>query len=285
MKTMLQTGIFFHYQQGNRLQDFPQALGTLLSRENVFLYDANYPSKPASEYDLTTIPIELIYRVHTPAMVEQVREFGQFDGALFSVSGTVAAATRIWKGEIDNAFVFTGYGDHHAGTDFFGGGCYFNGAAVAIRELQQRFEARKFAIIDTDAHHGDGTWDIFKDDQDVQYICLCSGRDAETNHKINVRVPSQLDDQAYLHLLSGRLGKVAAFRPELIFWNWGYDGTRGEYADMGLTPGLHARLAAVLQNAAGRICSGRLITVLCGGSRRDLARKLIPGIIEVLARE
>lgn len=285
MKTVLRTGIFFHYQQGERLRDFPQALGSLLSKENVFVYDANYPSKPASNYDLAPVPIELIYRVHTPAMVERVKDSGQFDGALFSVSGTVAAATRIWTGEIDNAFVFTGYGDHHAGADFFGGGCYFNGAAIAIRELQQRFQARKFSIMDTDAHHGDGTWDIFEKDPDVQYICFCSGRDLETNHKVNVEVPSRLDDDAYLRLLTGQLGKVAAFRPEIIFWNWGYDGTRGEYGDMGLSPGLHARIAALLKTAADRTCSGRLIVVLCGGSRRDLAKLLIPGIIEVLAME
>ncbi len=36
---------------------------------------------------------------------------------------------EIWQGKVDNAFVFTGFGDHHAGRNFYGGMCYFNGAA------------------------------------------------------------------------------------------------------------------------------------------------------------
>jgi acetoin utilization deacetylase AcuC-like enzyme len=100
-------------------------------------------------------------------MIRQVKATGAFQGALYSAAGTVAAAIRIWQGEIDNAFVFTGYGDHHAGTSFFGGGCYFNGAAIAIRELRRRFGVKKAAIIDTDAHHGNGTWQIFENDSEV----------------------------------------------------------------------------------------------------------------------
>jgi len=37
------TGIFFHYQQGERLRDFPQALDKILEKDHVFLYDALYP--------------------------------------------------------------------------------------------------------------------------------------------------------------------------------------------------------------------------------------------------
>jgi acetoin utilization deacetylase AcuC-like enzyme len=43
-----------------------------------------------------------------------------------------------------------------------GGACYFNGAAIAIQELRNRFGAGRFVIIDTNAHHGDGTWEILE---------------------------------------------------------------------------------------------------------------------------
>jgi acetoin utilization deacetylase AcuC-like enzyme len=71
----------------------------------------------------------------------------------------------------------------------------------------------------------------------------------------------------------------------MLFWNWGYDGTQGEYGDIGLTPDVHILLANELKTAAKELCQGRLIIVLCGGSRRDLARRLIPDVIIVLARE
>ena len=281
--SMLKTGIFFHYQNGDRLRDFPEALGDVLSRDNVFLYDAFYPLKPASSFDLDAVPIELVTRVHSPRMIDEVRRSGAFEGALLSASGTVAAAIRIWNGEIDNAFVFTGYGDHHAGRDFYGGGCYLNGAAIAIQELRSRFAASRFAIIDTDAHHGDGTWDIFENDPGVLYVCFCSGPSREHNNKVNVQLPWRLTDEDYLGLVKKSLHpRVKAFRPEVIFWNWGYDGTRGEYGDLGLSPDLHVRLAEELKGLAGEVCRSRLIVVLCGGSRRDLARLLIPNVIRVL---
>jgi acetoin utilization deacetylase AcuC-like enzyme len=73
------------------------------------------------------------------------------------------------------------------------------------------------------------------------------------------------------------------FQPEILFWNWGYDGTQGDYGDLGLTENFHISLAKVLKVVADQVLKGRLIVVLCGGSRRDLARYLIPEIIAVLA--
>jgi acetoin utilization deacetylase AcuC-like enzyme len=216
-------------------------------------------------------------------MVEEVKRTGNFEGALLSASGTVRAAERIWTGQIDNAFVFTGYGDHHAGTDFFGGGCYFNGAAIAIRDLRKRFGAKRFSIIDTDAHHGDGTWEIFGKDSDVLYVCLCGNPVREENNKVNIHVPSGVVDEIYLEILKKTIfARLRTFRPEILFWNWGYDGTKGEYGDIGLTPEVHVSLARELRKLAEEICQGRLIIVLCGGSRRNLARYLIPRMIQVL---
>ncbi len=281
---MKRTGIFFHYQYGERLRDFPRALEGILDKDNVFFYDAFYPAKPISSFDLEPIPAELLYRVHTSEMVEQVKRSGAFEGALFSAAGTVAAAIRIWRGEIDNAFIFTGYGDHHAGSHFFGGGCYFNGTAIAIYELRQRFGAGRFAIIDTDAHHGNGTWQIFETDLDLLYVCLCSGPTSEKNNKVNIQLPWSVNDEEYLRLVRENFVRRATrFQPEAIFWNWGYDGTQGEYGDIGLTADFHVQLAGELKRAADEACRGRLIVVLCGGSRRDLARHLIPEIIRVLA--
>ena len=155
---LLGTGIFFFYQKGGRLRDFPEALKGILEQEKVFLYDAFYPLKPLSSFELEPISSELLYRVHSPEMVEEVKLTGNFEGTLFSATGTVRAAEKVCTGEINNAFIFTGFGDHRAGRNFFGGGCYFNGAAIAIQELRNRFGVKRFAIIDTDAHHGDGRY-------------------------------------------------------------------------------------------------------------------------------
>lgn len=280
------TGLFFHYQQGERLRDFPQALEGILDKDNVFLFDAFYPFKPKSSFDLDPIPQEALSRVHSPEMIRRVQLTRDYEGALFSAAGTVAAANRIWSGEITNAFVFTGYGDHHAGSDFYGGGCYFNGAAVAIHDLRAKRGGHRFAILDTDAHHGDGTWELFQRDPEVLFACFCSGSASEENSNLNIRVPYPVDDDVYVDLVRDVIEKkVRPFGPHTLFWNWGYDGTIGEYGDMGLGPHVHVRLANVMKTAADEVCGGRLVVVLCGGSRRDLAASLIPQIIRVLAGE
>ena len=279
----MRTGIFFYYQQGERLKDFPEALEGILEKENVFFYDAYYPSKPQSDFDLTPLPTEALYRIHTREMVERVKATGAYDGAVLSASGTYSAALRICSDEITNAFVFTGYGDHHAGRDHFGGGCYFNGAAIAIRELMAKGLASRFAIVDTDAHHGDGTWELFENDSEVLYLCLCSGPFEELNHNVNLHVSNRISDNDYVEMVEKALHQyVRPFGPQLVFWNWGYDGTVGEYGDIGLAPSCHVEIARLITGTVRERCKGRLIVVLCGGSRRDLASQLIPKITRIL---
>lgn len=126
------TGIFFHYQRGERLKDFPLALEGIIDKDHVMYCDALYDAPPDSIYDIPPVPVSELYKVHSAVMVEQIKQIGVFEGALYSVAGTVLAAEKICSGEITNAFVFTGYGDHHAGKNFYGGGCYFNGAAINL---------------------------------------------------------------------------------------------------------------------------------------------------------
>jgi acetoin utilization deacetylase AcuC-like enzyme len=277
------TGIFFHYQQGERLKDFPQALDQVLEKDDVFLYDAFYPSKPKSSFDVEPIPIETLHKIHSSEMVDRVKATGNFEGALYSAAGTLSAAIKVYSGELINAFVFTGYGDHHAGSNFFGGGCYFNGAAIAIHELQEKFAAKRFAIIDTDAHHGNGTWELFENNPTIFYICFCSANSQEKNRNINIHVGYGVNDSSYLALVREGFEKwVNPFQPEIIFWNWGYDGTIGEYGDIGLTLEFHLQMAREMKKLAHEVCGGRLIIILCGGSRRDYDSFLIPRIIRIL---
>jgi len=168
---MKRTGIFFTYFQGERLKDFPQALEGILDKENVWYYDAVYDSRQGLYY-LEPLSEELLLKVHSLSMVQRVKLTGDYESALYSAGGTVQAAEEIYQGKIDNAFIFTSFGDHHAGRNFYGGMCYFNSAALAITMLRERGVGR-VAIVDTDCHHADGTRDIFGHDRDVLHVCFC----------------------------------------------------------------------------------------------------------------
>jgi acetoin utilization deacetylase AcuC-like enzyme len=57
---------------------------------------------------------------------------------------------------------------HHAGRDFYGGSCYLNNAALAAQRLRD-LGAEMVTIVDVDAHHGNGTQEIFYHRSDVRY--------------------------------------------------------------------------------------------------------------------
>jgi len=276
------TGIFFPYFQGQRLKDFPQSLANILDKENVSYYDALYQSTGVAYY-VKPITEDILLRVHSIDMISKVKKTGDYEAALYSAGGTVQAAEEIAQQRIDNAFIFTSFGDHHAGRNYFGGMCYFNGAALAIAVLRA-IGMRKFAIVDTDSHHGDGTRDIFKQDKEVLHICFCSQDYCDENNNVDVAIPYTITDEAYLQRVRQEfVPHAAAFNPELIFWELGYDATRGEYGDKGLTKDCHLEIAKIIKETADKMCQGRLITILCGGSSRAVATYIIPKIIAHMA--
>ncbi|MFC2035116.1 hypothetical protein ACFLUJ_03220 [Chloroflexota bacterium] len=275
------TGIFFTYFQGERLKDFPQALAGILDKGNIFYHDAVYDSRQGLGY-LQPLSEEMLRKVHPHRMVQEVKLTGDYESALYSAGGTVQAAEEIWQGKFDNAFVFTGFGDHHAGSDFYGGGCYFNGAALAISVLRER-GIRRVVIVDTDCHHADGTRDIFGNDRDVLHICFCSQAYTDKNNNVDIKISYPTSDEEYLARLRREFSpRVIAFKPEYIFWEFGYDTTLGEYGDKGLTRDCHPALAKLIKEVADRSCQSRLITILCGGADRAVATYTIPRIIDYL---
>ena len=57
---------------------------------------------------------------------------------------------------------------HHAGTSFYGGACYLNNAALAAQRLVDR-GLGPVVVLDLDAHHGNGTQQIFYETDAVRY--------------------------------------------------------------------------------------------------------------------
>ncbi len=86
-----------------------------------------------------------------------------------SASSAVAAADAVLAGE-DAAYALCRPSGHHARADRASGFCYVNNAAVAAERLRSRF--KRVAVIDVDAHHGDGTQTIFYGRGDVLTVSV-----------------------------------------------------------------------------------------------------------------
>jgi len=282
------TGIFYHpsfsrrsyLTVGARLADFPMALDGILRDERVKLYEPGPVSR------------ELLLKVHTPGLIEGVKGDPLCSTAWHSAGGVVMAGEKIAEGEIGNAFAFIGAGGHHSGRDFFGGYCCFNDVALCVVNLREKHAFRRFAILDTDAHHGDGTRELFLDDPDVLHVCVC-GREFESpaRTKVDVGFPDLRGSTAVRTINDAYFDRVALqfpdrvrrFRPDLIFWYFGFDTHQGDYGDIGLTGPCYWDIALLMRDLAGEVCGGKLAVVLGGGSHTKLATYLIPPVIERLA--
>ena len=149
--------------------------------------------------------------------------------AAATAAGLVAAGQRA-------AYAVCRPPGHHAGRAFFGGSCYLNNAAVAAALL--RFAGRdRVAIVDIDAHHGNGTQAIFWNDPAVFYGSVhvdpaagwfphTAGHadevdDTATNW--NMPVHSLADDGDWLNAGITLLDVVRRFEPDAVVVSLGVD--------------------------------------------------------------
>src|SRR5829696_2418284 len=94
---------------------------------------------------------------------------GSLEAALRGAGGAVDAVDAVIGGKVANAFVATRPPGHHAETARPMGFCLFNNAVIAARYAQKRHGAERVAIVDFDVHHGNGSQDIFWNDDTVMY--------------------------------------------------------------------------------------------------------------------
>lgn len=90
---------------------------------------------------------------------------GTWQAARLGAEIALTAQRRIAAGE-RAAFALSRPPGHHAGTDFLGGYCFINNAAVAAQAFLDG-GANRVAILDVDYHHGNGTQSIFYERADV----------------------------------------------------------------------------------------------------------------------
>ena len=95
---------------------------------------------------------------------------GTYRGARAAVDGALSAAALVRSGH-RAAYAPVRPPGHHAGTSYFGGSCYLNNAAIAAEWLSGQ-DAGPVAIVDIDAHHGNGTQQIFYQRGDVHYLSI-----------------------------------------------------------------------------------------------------------------
>jgi acetoin utilization deacetylase AcuC-like enzyme len=118
-------------------------------------------------------------------------------------------------------------GTHHAMPDLGEGFCVYNDVAVAIKVLKQAMWVRNVLVIDCDVHQGNGTAEIFKNDENVFTFSIHGEKNypfKKPPSSLDVGMPDKTGDLSYIHALSDALDDIySSFKPDLIFYLAGID--------------------------------------------------------------
>ncbi len=232
---------------------------------------------------------ELILQIHTKQHLNRVKEDDCYEAALLSAGGAVLAGEMVCSGKVKNSFVFTGTAGHHAGVNSYWGFCYINNSALLIQNLRNNYNIRRFMIIDTDPHPGDGTRNIFENDENVIHLNFFSdgysfSEDSIKSKKFDIPLPSNISDKGFLRVLQELTPfLVQKFEPEMILWNFGHDAHHADYGGFNLTISAFPEMAKIITQVAREICNDKLVVLLSGGSNLWVAKQSIASIVAVLA--
>ncbi|RLI47643.1 histone deacetylase [Candidatus Bathyarchaeota archaeon] len=264
--------------------------------------------KPASVKD-----VELIHQPDYIQLVKRVCSSGgglldlgdtvvspkSYETALYAVGGAVKAADLVMNGEFQNAFALVRPPGHHAGPSYAMGFCLFNNVAVVAAHLLGDFRLKRILILDVDAHHGNGTQDIFYNTNEVLYIGLHQdprgfpgtgfvddvGSGDGLGYTVNIPFPYQTDDAAYLKAFNQVvIPIIRQYKPEFILVSTGFDGHYTDpVASLSLSASTYPKIFGKVLDLASQFCMGRLVAVLEGGYSLSFIGKIAAAVIGRMA--
>jgi len=213
-----------------------------------------------------------------------------FDVALYAVGGTLKAVNLVMKGRFQNAFALVRPPGHHAGKYSTCGFCIFNNIAIATEYLLREFDLKRILILDIDAHHGNGTQEIFYETNKVLYISLHEdprefprkgfidelGEGEGLGYNVNVPLPFRTGDHIYLKAINEIVTPIIKqYKPQFVLVSAGLDG---HYADpvgsLSLSALCYQEVFETIFNVASEMCEGKLVLMLEGGYSLGFVGKL-----------
>jgi acetoin utilization deacetylase AcuC-like enzyme len=243
--------------------------------------------------------------VHEPAYVHLVRlacdegfEFigsedtrlcrWSFDVAALAAGGVLAACDAVVAERVPRVFCAVRPPGHHAEADRANGFCLFNHIALAAEYLVLRHGLQRVAIVDIDAHHGNGTQRIFESRSDVFYLSLHErpgslafpgtgeadevGLGAGRNWTLNVPMDRGSGETQYRAAFEKLVvPALNAYRPDIILISAGFDALAWDRTShLSLPPEAFGWMTRSLVAVAERFAKGRIVSVLEGGYNLNL---------------
>jgi acetoin utilization deacetylase AcuC-like enzyme len=165
---------------------------------------------------------------------------------------------------------------HHAETEKAMGFCFINNIAVTAKYLQNKYKINKIAIIDFDVHHGNGTQEIFYNDESVAYGSIHefplfpgTGSENETGvgNIFNAPLKAGITGKEFLEIFEQKiLDPINKFKPEVVLISAGFDAhTRDPLASINLESKDFYEITKKIVDLSKVHSNGRIISFLEGG--------------------
>ena len=201
---------------------------------------------------------------------------GSKDASKDAVGSVITAIDGVQKKEFKNAFCAVRPPGHHAEKEKAMGFCIFNNVAVGANYLIEKYKYNKIAIIDFDVHHGNGTQDIFYDNEKVLFISTHqypyypgSGSEKEKgnfNNVLNIPLEAGTSAEKYLNAYENVLNKVREFKPEFLLFSAGFDAHIDDpLAQLQLSSEDFYKITKRTLEISKSFCNGNVVSILEGG--------------------
>ena len=220
---------------------------------------------------------------------------GSKDATKDAVGSILTAIEGVQNKDFKNAFCAVRPPGHHAEKEKAMGFCIYNNVAVGANYLIEKYKYNKIAIIDFDVHHGNGTQDIFYDNEKVLYISTHqypyypgSGSEKEKgkyNNIFNIPLEAGTTAVEYLNAYEHVLNKLKEFKPEFLLFSAGFDAHIDDpLAQLQLGSEDFYTITKRTLEISKSFCNGNAVSILEGGydlkALQESSKKHVDALIE-----
>ncbi len=312
---------------GKTVEDYAMPVG-IMTHDDCLLHqiDTYHPERPQRlqaikdrliasgldsvlrEFEAPLATREQLLRVHHPDYVESIFALAPQQGtvmlnadtgmnphtlpaALRAAGGAAAAVDRVMAGEVKTLFCNLRPPGHHAERGQAMGFCLFDNVAIAVMQAIAVHGLDRVAVIDFDVHHGNGTEDIFQDEERVLFLSSFQHpfypySDPESREPNIIKMPlaaGSRGSDCCTRIEAEWLARLDRFAPQLIVCSAGFDAHRDDpLGQLRWTEQDYQWLTTEIKRMADRHAGGRVVSCLEGGYDLDALGRCVTTHIDAL---
>jgi acetoin utilization deacetylase AcuC-like enzyme len=284
----------------------PECAGRLFAIEDQFI--ASGLRDMLMYVDAPEVTADQLLRVHALEHIESVSAaipdsgYARLDpdtvvspsslvAAYRAAGAVVAAVDLVLAGEMDSAFCAVRPPGHHAESRRAMGFCLFNNIAVGAAHALEAHGISKVAILDFDVHQGNGTEEIFADDDRVLFCSTFQHPffpftpvPPNNANRVNVPLDATATGEEFRAAVTDHwIPAIESFEPEMIFVSAGFDAhVADDMSHVSFTDADYRWVAEQIVAVASGFASGRIVSTLEGGYETNSLARCVEAHIRVL---